>query len=329
MEMAGAIAELAHRSASKDFRSITPHCSRVVLIHRGKRLLQAFPETLSQAALNDICKLGVDVRLGKAVTSIGDDHVMIDDELIPANTIVWATGVKASPAAQWLGCEADSSGRVIVDETLRTQASDRIFVIGDTAHCTDPDGRPLPGIAPVAWEPINPIFAPLASMSANVASCRSLIRRAINCGRICIRQTEIASGMASPYDVHMGRIILADDAEIVGEIVSSALMSAGHAVGWLQDGKEALDAMLFRPPDLAILDVHMPEMSGFETLRKMRQRTELASVPVLMLTVVEGEGDQRIAYFDGANDYMTKPFDPDELVVRAETLMDKFKGAKS
>jgi NADH dehydrogenase len=150
VEMAGAIAELAHRSVNKDFRSITPHCSRVVLVHRGSRLLEAFPEELSAAALNDIRKLGVEVRLGQAVSSVGEDHVMIDDELIAAHTAVWAAGVQASPAAQWLGTETDRSGRVIVDEALHPLSNRRIFVIGDTAHCAGPEGRPLPGIAPVA-----------------------------------------------------------------------------------------------------------------------------------------------------------------------------------
>jgi NADH dehydrogenase len=150
VEMAGAIAELAHRSVSRDFRSITPHCSRVVLVHRGDRLLEAFPEELSVAALRDIVKLGVEVRLGQAVSSVCGDHVMIDDELIPAHTTIWAAGVQASPAAQWLGAEADPSGRVVVDASLRPAGEERIFVIGDTAFCAGPDGRPLPGIAPVA-----------------------------------------------------------------------------------------------------------------------------------------------------------------------------------
>jgi len=150
VEMAGAIAELAHRSVNKDFRSITPHCSRIVLVHRGQRLLEAFPDELSEAALRDIRKLGVEVRLGQAVSSVGCDHVMVDYELIPAHTAVWAAGVQASPAALWLGAKADRSGRVIVDGRLHPPGDQRIFVIGDTAHCSGPEDRPLPGIAPVA-----------------------------------------------------------------------------------------------------------------------------------------------------------------------------------
>lgn len=150
VEMAGAIAELAHRSVSRDFRTITPHCSRVVLVHVGQRLLEAFPESLSDAALRDIRRLGVEVRLGERVSAIAADHVMIGDTCIATHTAVWAAGVEASPAAQWLGVAADRNGRAIVDSRLHPPGESRIFVIGDTAHCLGVDGRPMPGIAPVA-----------------------------------------------------------------------------------------------------------------------------------------------------------------------------------
>lgn len=150
VELAGAIAELAHRSVSQDFRSITPHCSHVILVHAGNRLLEAFPEELSAAALKDITKLGVDVRMGQAVTSVAADHVMLGDMTIRAYTAIWAAGVLASPAAQWLSAETDSAGRAKVDAMLHPAGTERIFVIGDTAHCLGADGKPLPGIAPVA-----------------------------------------------------------------------------------------------------------------------------------------------------------------------------------
>jgi NADH dehydrogenase len=150
VEMAGAIAELAHRSVSRDFRSITPHCSRVILVHLGQRLLEAFPSDPSAAALADLRKLGVEVRLGVAVTSVGADHVSIGEETVAACTAIWAAGVEASPAARWLGVRADPAGRVFVDDALHPQGDPGIFVIGDTAHCQGRDGRPLPGIAPVA-----------------------------------------------------------------------------------------------------------------------------------------------------------------------------------
>jgi NADH dehydrogenase len=150
VEMAGAIAELAHRAVSRDFRSITPHCSKVILINLAPRLLESFPETLSAVALLDLGKLGVEVRLSTAIEHIAADHVVAGGEVIHSHTAIWAAGVEASPAAQWLGVEADPAGRVPVDPALRPEGNCNIFVIGDTAACPGPDGRLLPGIAPVA-----------------------------------------------------------------------------------------------------------------------------------------------------------------------------------
>lgn len=150
VEMAGAIAELAHRSVSRDFRSITPHCSRVILIDQAERLLASFPEELAAVALRDLRKLGVEVRLSSPIEHVAADHVVVSGEVIPTHTVIWAAGVKASPAAQWLGLAADAAGRVLVDDALRPEGLTDIFVIGDTAACPGPDGRPLPGLAPVA-----------------------------------------------------------------------------------------------------------------------------------------------------------------------------------
>jgi NADH:ubiquinone reductase (H+-translocating) len=150
VEMAGAIAELARKSVSRDFRSITPHCSRVILVEGGPRLLPSFPEPLSAKARTQIERLGVEVRLDSRVTRIGADHVRIGDETIPAFTAIWAAGVEASPAAAWLGAQSDAAGRVMVGADLRAPGHNNIFVIGDTAHCAGPGGAPLPGVAPVA-----------------------------------------------------------------------------------------------------------------------------------------------------------------------------------
>ena len=146
VEMAGAIAELARKSVSRDFRSITPHCSRVILIEGGPRLLPSFPEGLSAKAKAQIERLGVEVHLDARVTGIADDHVRIGDEVIPAFTAIWAAGVQASPAARWLGALCDRAGRVLVGKDLRVPGHETIFVIGDTAALP----TPLPGIAPVA-----------------------------------------------------------------------------------------------------------------------------------------------------------------------------------
>ena len=150
VEMAGAIAELAQRSVSRDFRSITPHCSRVILLNLAPRLLESFPSHLSERAMRDLTRLGVEVRNSTQVEAIAADHVRAGGAVIPAHTIIWAAGVSASPAAGWLGTQSDRAGRTLVDAMLHPNGNSRIFAIGDTAHCDDGQGRPLPGVAPVA-----------------------------------------------------------------------------------------------------------------------------------------------------------------------------------
>jgi NADH:ubiquinone reductase (H+-translocating) len=150
VEMAGAIAELAHRSVSRDFRSITPHCSRILLVEGGDRLLPSFPEELSAKAKQAIEQLGVEVKLGCRVTAVGPDGISIGRARIATHSAIWAAGVAASPASLWLRAPCDQAGRVLVGRDLRAPGQGDVFVIGDTAACTDADGRLLPGIAPVA-----------------------------------------------------------------------------------------------------------------------------------------------------------------------------------
>lgn len=150
VEMAGAIAELARRSVSRDFRSITPHCSRVILIEAGMRLLPSFPPLLSGKAERSLRALGVEVLAGMPVTGLGYGHVRCGNLWISARTVVWAAGVQASAAAEWLGTERDSAGRAVVNSDLSVAGHDDIFVIGDTACVAGVRGKPLPAVAPVA-----------------------------------------------------------------------------------------------------------------------------------------------------------------------------------
>jgi NADH dehydrogenase len=150
VEMAGAIAELAQRTVSRDFRSITPHCSRVILIEAGPTILPSFPAELAAKAERSLCELGVEVRTGLPVSDIGQHWLKVGKELISADTIIWAAGVQASPAAQWLGAEHDKFGRVFVQSDLRVPGYENIFAIGDTANAPGADSRALPAVAPVA-----------------------------------------------------------------------------------------------------------------------------------------------------------------------------------
>jgi NADH:quinone reductase (non-electrogenic) len=150
VEMAGAIAELAKRALASDFQSIDTQCARIVLIEGALRLLTPFDPSLSNAAYRSLKELGVDVRLGAAVTDCSCEGVRVGDEFISTRTIMWAAGVMASPAGRWLGAEIDRAGRVMVRADLSVPGHPNVFVIGDTAAVTGADGAMLPGVAPVA-----------------------------------------------------------------------------------------------------------------------------------------------------------------------------------
>jgi NADH dehydrogenase len=150
VEMAGAIAELTRRSVSRDFRTITPRCSRVILIEAGERVLPSFPAELSEKAEQALERLGVEVWGGAPVDDIGDGYVEWNGKLVLAGTIVWAAGVQASPAAQWLEAFHDQRGRVIVGMDLRVPGCRNVFAIGDTANVAGLNGLALPAVAPVA-----------------------------------------------------------------------------------------------------------------------------------------------------------------------------------
>jgi len=151
VEMASAIAVMAHTTLRKDFRRIDPKSAHIVLAEMGSRPLATFSEKLSESARRRLVWLGVDIRLRQVVQTIDDDGVVIGDERIRAKTVVWTAGVAASPAGKWLDCEMDRTGRVQIQRDLTIPGHPEIFVIGDTASL-DQDGRPLPGVAQVAMQ---------------------------------------------------------------------------------------------------------------------------------------------------------------------------------
>jgi NADH:ubiquinone reductase (H+-translocating) len=150
VEMAGAVAELALKALPGDFRRIDPRSARVLLLEAGPRLLPSFPEPLSDYAKHALARLGVEVRLLAPVTGCDAEGALVKGERIPSATVVWAAGVAASPAAVWLGAEADRAGRLIVGLDFEVPGHSGVFAIGDTALYRDAGGRPLPGVAPVA-----------------------------------------------------------------------------------------------------------------------------------------------------------------------------------
>jgi NADH:ubiquinone reductase (H+-translocating) len=150
VELAGTIAELAQDTLPPDFRNIDTQKARVVLIEAGPRVLAGFADDLSAYAQRSLQSIGVEVVLGQAVTDCNADGVVYGGKTLQAKTLIWAAGVRASPAAEWLSASADRAGRLQVEPDLTVSGHRDIFAIGDTVVINGPDGKPVPGIAPAA-----------------------------------------------------------------------------------------------------------------------------------------------------------------------------------
>lgn len=152
VELAGAIADLARQGIRRDFRAIDTRQTRVLLVEAGPRLLPQFTADLGESAKRALERMGVEVRLAQSVTDIAERGARIGDVWTDAGTVIWAAGVQASPAARWLQAPADRAGRVLVTPELTVLGHPEIYVIGDTATTQGKDGKPLPGVAPVAMQ---------------------------------------------------------------------------------------------------------------------------------------------------------------------------------
>ena len=151
VEMAGAIAELDHRTLSGEFRKIDPASARIFLIEAGPRVLPSFSEHLAAVARASLESMRVEVRTGISVTDCNARGVTLaDGEHIDAATIIWAAGVAASPAGTWIGSKRDRAGRVEVCPDLSVNQHPEVFVVGDAATIMSASGRPVPGVAPAA-----------------------------------------------------------------------------------------------------------------------------------------------------------------------------------
>jgi NADH:ubiquinone reductase (H+-translocating) len=151
VEVAGAIADVARLALARDFRHIDPRSARIILLEAGPRLLTAFPGPLAAYARQALGRLGVDVRLSSLVTSCDAAGISLaSGSRIETATIIWAAGVKASPAGLWLGAAVDRAQRVEVQPDLSIPGAPNIFAIGDTAHVAGPSGKAVPGVAPAA-----------------------------------------------------------------------------------------------------------------------------------------------------------------------------------
>ncbi|RPH75153.1 MAG: NAD(P)/FAD-dependent oxidoreductase [Nitrospiraceae bacterium] len=150
VELAGSLAEIGRRVLGKDFPTLPPDALSIILVEAGPRILPGFDSTLSTKAAHALVRMGVTIKLSSPVSAIQDNGVMVGTEWIPSNNIIWAAGNNASPLLKTLSVPQDSSGRIIVRPDLTIPDDPWLFVIGDAAHCQGRDGKPLPGVAPVA-----------------------------------------------------------------------------------------------------------------------------------------------------------------------------------
>ena len=151
-ELAGTLAEISRHVLANEFRSIDPARTKIVLLEGGPRVLPAYSEDLSRKAQEQLERLGVEVRTSNIVTGIDPGVVWVGKTRIPAQVVLWAAGVAASPLGCKLDAPVDRAGRVHVQPDLSLPAHPEVFVIGDLAALEDEHGKMLPGVAPVALQ---------------------------------------------------------------------------------------------------------------------------------------------------------------------------------
>lgn len=150
VEMAGAVAEIAHKTMFQNFRRIKPEQSKIFLVEATPQILPTYSKSLAERAKKDLEKMGVKVLVNTPVTDITKDGVRMGDKFIETTNIIWAAGNQASPLLATLKTPLDKQGRAIVEPDLSIPGYSDVFVIGDAAHGLDSSGKILPGVAPVA-----------------------------------------------------------------------------------------------------------------------------------------------------------------------------------
>jgi DNA-binding response OmpR family regulator len=118
-------------------------------------------------------------------------------------------------------------------------------------------------------------------------------------------------------------ILVADDEEDLRELVTYRLSRSGYNVIGAEDGQKAFELASERTPDLMVLDVMMPKLDGYELTRRLRAEAALRSIPVILLTARSQESDIDRGFEVGADDYLKKPFNPDELVARVRAVLGR------
>jgi NADH dehydrogenase len=152
VELAGAIGEMSRYTLARDFRSIDPRQTRVMLVEAGPRILPSFDAKLAARAMRDLESLGVQVWTGARVTDVTSAGVVVGAEHIAASTVLWAAGVRAADIGRVLGAQVDGAGRVSIGPDLTLAGHPDLFVLGDMSRSVGEDGKALPGVALVAMQ---------------------------------------------------------------------------------------------------------------------------------------------------------------------------------
>ncbi len=152
VELAGALAEIGRKAMGPDFPALRLDDLSILLIEGGPRILPAFSQELSAKAAMALTRMGVTVKVDSPVTAVRHDGVMIGEEFVQSPSMIWAAGNRAPSFLNTLGAPQDGSGRVKVQSDLTIPGEPWVFVVGDAANCTGKDGKPLPGLAPVAMQ---------------------------------------------------------------------------------------------------------------------------------------------------------------------------------
>jgi NADH dehydrogenase len=152
VELAGAFAELVRHVFKKDFRHIDPSKARIILIEAAPRILLSFPERLAARGREQLEKLGVEIRTGAEVNDIKKGKVILENEIIEAENIIWSAGVCANRISRELNVDKDKSGRIKVCVDLTLPGCPNVFAVGDIAALVDAKGRSVPGVSPAAMQ---------------------------------------------------------------------------------------------------------------------------------------------------------------------------------
>ena len=116
-------------------------------------------------------------------------------------------------------------------------------------------------------------------------------------------------------------ILIVDDEPHLATLLADVLTNAGYDAHTIDNGRDALEVVQRDPPDLMLLDVQMPQLDGFEVAARLKADPATAAIPIIMLSAMQGRGARVIGLESGAEEFLSKPFDPAELLARVRNLL--------